>query len=67
MPDLNAVRNGDQTQLTNADLSGAALRHANLKDATLTNADLAGADPREADLRSATLDGATLPNGFSPP
>jgi hypothetical protein len=32
MPDLNAVRNGDQTQLIDADLIGAQLKEAVLPD-----------------------------------
>ncbi len=43
-----------------ANLAGAVLTHAVLRDADLTGAILDGADLRDADLRGAVLDGATL-------
>ncbi|EAO6995729.1 pentapeptide repeat-containing protein [Salmonella enterica] len=43
-----------------ADLCGANLRGANLRDADLRGADLRGANLRDADLRGANLRGANL-------
>ncbi|EAO8002592.1 pentapeptide repeat-containing protein [Salmonella enterica subsp. enterica serovar Muenster] len=48
--------------LRDADLRGADLRGANLRDADLRGADLRGADLRDADLRGADLRGADLPD-----
>ena len=46
--------------LRDADLCGADLRDANLRDADLRDADLRGADLRDADLCGADLRGANL-------
>ena len=51
--------NGDENGKC-ADLSGADLRVANLRDANLYGADLYGADLRVANLRDANLYGADL-------
>ncbi len=51
---------GERANLLGADLRGAHLREADLRGANLLGADLLGAHLREADLRGANLVGANL-------
>jgi uncharacterized protein YjbI with pentapeptide repeats len=56
----DAVFQGKETNLTEADLSGAYLVHAVMSATNLTGADLSGAVLKEADLPNALLKGADL-------
>ncbi|EBS5955225.1 hypothetical protein A4I70_00860 [Salmonella enterica subsp. enterica serovar Uganda] len=53
---------GSRADLCGANLRGANLRDADLRGANLRDADLRGADLRDADLRGADLRGADLPD-----
>ena len=60
---LKFIRNkegGERADFSNANLSGADLWNANLRNANLSGADLSGADLWNANLRNANLSGADL-------
>ncbi len=59
-PDYNKLEANTKTVFTNANLSGAILYLANLRDADLSGANIRGADFRNTDLRGANLEGAIL-------
>ena len=58
---LNDEEGGKRANLRGADLSGANLRWADLREANLRGADLSGANLLEADLREADLDFSCFP------
>lgn len=57
----NEVELSGSSLLREADLSGASLDDADLREANLRNADLSGVSLDDADLRAADLAGADLP------